>query len=149
MKRMLAAVAAISALAAGMVVRGAGGGQKSVAEEIDRDAISQRMPEMDGKNLTATLVEVIYPPGIGSEPHSHPCPVIGYVAEGTIESQVKGQPVETFTAGQTFYEPQNGVHLVSRNPSKTKPAKLLAYFLCDHAGPLSAPAPGAGTGQGK
>jgi quercetin dioxygenase-like cupin family protein len=149
MKRMLAALAVISALAAGMAVREVGGRQKATAEEIDRDAISQRMPEMDGKNLTATLVEVIYPPGIGSERHLHPCPVIGYVAEGTIESQVKGQPLGTFTAGQTFYEPPNGVHVVSRNPSKTKPAKLLAYFLCDHAGPLSGPAPGAGTGQGK
>lgn len=149
MKRTLASLAAISALGAGMLVRGAGGRQKATGEEIDRDAVSQRMPEMDGKNLTATLVEVIYPPGIGSEPHSHPCPVIGYVAEGTIESQVKGQPVGTFTAGQTFYEPPNGVHLVSRNPSKTKPAKLLAYFLCDHAGPLSGPAPGAVTNQGK
>lgn len=149
MRRMLAALAAISALAGGMIVREAGGRQKVAAEEIDRDAISQRMPEMDGKNLTAMLVEVIYPPGIGSEPHSHPCPVIGYVAEGAIESQVKGQPVGTFTAGQTFYEPPNGVHLVSRNPSKTKPAKLLAYFLCDRNVPLSGPAPGTGTGQGK
>ena len=102
-----------------------------------KQVIAQQMPQVDGKNLTATMIEVTYPPGGSSPAHSHPCPVIGYVLEGAIESQVKGQPAAIYTAGQTFYEPPNGVHAVSRNASKDKEARLLAYFLCDHAGPLT------------
>ena len=136
-----------TALAVGTALRAVQSRPKGRAEESDRTLISQRLPELDGKNLTATIVEVNYPPGTGSEPHSHPCAVIGYVVSGTIESQVKGQPAGTYTAGQTFYEPANGVHAVSRNPSSIEPAQLLAYFLCDHAGPLSIPVPATGGGQ--
>lgn len=108
-----------------------------VDDEQDTVRIQQNMPLMDGHNLAATLVEVTYGPGAASEAHSHPCPVIGYVIEGTIESQVQGQALGRYEAGQTFYEPPNGVHAVSRNGSKDRPARLLAYFLCDKAGPLS------------
>jgi quercetin dioxygenase-like cupin family protein len=104
-----------------------------------RLVITQTMPELDGKKLVATIVEVSYPPGGASQAHSHPCAVIAYVAEGSIESQVQGQPPQTYTAGQTFYEPPNGVHAISRNASDSKPARLLAYFLCDHPGPLTVP----------
>jgi len=106
-----------------------------------RQVIAQRMPELDGKNLTATIVEVSYPPGGASQAHSHPCAVIAYVVEGEIESQVQGQPSAVYKAGQTFYEPPNGVHAISRNASTTKPARLLAYFLCDKPGPLAVPPP--------
>jgi quercetin dioxygenase-like cupin family protein len=132
-------------------IGGKAGGRASRAlgpkedEERDIERIKQNMPMMDGSRLTATLVEVIYPPGVGSEPHSHPCPVIGYVIEGTIESQVKGQPLQRYEAGETFYEPANGVHAVSRNPRTDKPARLLAYFLCDKPGPLDTP-PRTGSG---
>lgn len=119
------------------------------AEETDQKRIAQRMPALDGKNLTATLIEVTYPPGVGSEPHSHPCPVIGYVIEGTIESQVQGSAAVTYSAGQTFYEPPRGVHAISRNSSKTQSARLLAYFLCDQPGPLSVDMPPAGGAEKK
>ena len=68
------------------------------------------------------------------------CPVIAYVAEGEIRSQVEGQPETVYKTGDTFYEAPNGVHAVSANASQTKPAKLVAFFVCDHAAPLSAPA---------
>jgi quercetin dioxygenase-like cupin family protein len=108
-----------------------------------RLVIAQRMPQLDGKNLTSTLVEVSYPPGGASQAHSHPCAVIAYVLEGEIESQVQGQPAAIYKAGQTFYEPPHGVHAISRNASQTKPARLLAYFLCDQPGPLTVPPPNA------
>jgi len=109
------------------------------ADERDVVRIEQKMPPLDGNNLTATIVEVIYPPGVGSPAHSHPCPVIGYVIDGTIESQVDGGPVRRYEAGETFYEPPNGVHAVSRNPRADKQARLLAYLLCDKPGPLTVP----------
>lgn len=104
-----------------------------------RTALTQQLPALDGNRLSVNLVEVAYGPGAASPAHSHPCPVIGYVIEGAIRSQVKGQPAVTYHAGESFYESPNGEHLVSANTSSTKPAKLLAIFVCDHTAPLSTP----------
>jgi len=111
------------------------------SESADRTrvAFSGAMPPMDGSRLEATVVEVNYGRGESSEPHRHPCPVIGYVVEGTVRSQVQGEAEAVYQAGETFYEPPSGVHLVSGNASAKAPAKLLAYFMCDRKAPLSTP----------
>jgi quercetin dioxygenase-like cupin family protein len=114
-----------------------------------RVAISQALPQLDGAQLKASVVEVVYEPGGYSTPHSHPCPVIVYVLEGTLREQVQGEPEATYKAGESFYEPPNGVHMVSSNVSKTEPAKFLAYFVCDHETPLSVPTLKAKAGGGK
>ena len=114
----------------------------AVDEKADRKvriANEQVLPQLEGGKLKATLVEVTYAPGAGSKPHSHPCPVIGYVVSGELRTQVKGGAEATYKAGESFYEPPNGVHLVSANASKTEPAKLLAIFVCDHEAELSTP----------
>jgi quercetin dioxygenase-like cupin family protein len=66
--------------------------------------------------------------------------VIGYVLNGAIESQVKGQLEQTLTAGKAFYEPAQGVHAVAKNASATEPSKFLAIFICDQDMPLTVPA---------
>jgi len=112
-------------------------------EKTDRSrvAISHDLPPMNGDKLTVTLVEVNYGPGESSMPHSHPCPVIGYVLEGTLRTQVKGEPEAIYKPGDSFYEAPNGVHQVSANASDKVPAQLLAYFVCDHQTPLSVDVP--------
>ena len=117
--------------------------------EQDRTVISQPLARLDGEHLKVTLVEVDYGPGGASMPHSHPCPVTGYVVSGAIRSQVKGAPEKTYRAGESFYEPANGVHQVSANASATEPAKLLAYFVCDRDVPLSTDVPASGSGGGQ
>ena len=107
--------------------------------ERGRRAFSHALPQMDANHLVVTVVEVNYGPGESSAAHSHPCPVIGYIAEGALRFQVKGEAEAIYKAGESFYEPPNGVHLVSANASQTEPAKLIAYFVCDHEGPLSVP----------
>lgn len=111
--------------------------------KLARVAAAQALPPLDGRRLKATLVEVRYSPGGSSPPHSHPCPVIGYVVKGTLRNQVAGEPVRTYRAGETFYEPPNGVHAVSANASQTDSVIFLAYFTCDREGSLSGPPPGA------
>jgi quercetin dioxygenase-like cupin family protein len=106
-----------------------------------RVAISQRLPRMDGNHLEAKAIEVTYQPGASSPAHSHPCAVIAYVAEGTIRSQVNNEPERDYKVGETFYEAPNGVHRVSANASQTEPAKLIAFFVCDHEGPLTVAMP--------
>jgi len=106
-----------------------------------RVALSQPLPRLNGDRLKVTIVEVTYGPGGSSSPHSHPCAVIGYVAEGAYRSQVQGEPEAVYRAGGTFYEAPNSVHLVSANASPTEPTRFLAYFTCDHDTPLSVAAP--------
>jgi quercetin dioxygenase-like cupin family protein len=118
-------------------------------KERARVVLSQLLPKLDGDHLKATVVEVNYGPGESSSPHSHPCAVIGYVVEGALRTQVRGAPEAIYQAGESFYEAPNGVHAVSANASQTKPAKLIAYFVCDHDAPLSVDVPETTKSGGK
>jgi quercetin dioxygenase-like cupin family protein len=110
-----------------------------------RLALSQALPALDGHHLNARITEVTYEPGGRSPPHSHPCPVMVYVVEGAIRTQVKGEPEAVYQAGQTFFEAANGVHQVSANASARAPAKFVAISICDHDTPVTVP-PVAATG---
>ena len=116
-------------------------GARSQGKDRARTVISQALPALDGDHLKAVLLEVRYGPGEASPPHSHPCALVGYVVEGSLRTQVQGQPEMIYRAGQSFYEAPNGVHLVSANASTREPAKFLAYFICDRDTPLSLDAP--------
>lgn len=115
-------------------------GQEPARPASAREAFTHRLPALDGGKLAVHVVEVSYAPGGASSPHSHPCPVIGYVLDGAIRTQVRGETEAIYKSGQSFYEAPNGVHQVSANASQTEGAKFLAIFVCDHEAPLSAPA---------
>ena len=122
------------------VMAGLSFAQSSVPRASHPASFSHALPQLDGAHLRATVVEVNYAPGEADKPHSHPCTVIGYVAEGAIRFQVKGgAPEAVYKAGESFYEPPNGVHQVSANASDKEPAKLIAFFVCDHDTPLTVP----------
>ena len=84
-----------------------------------------------------TIVRVIYGPGGFTRPHYHAGTVTAYIVRGAIRSQLQGGPVETFTVGQTFFEPPGSVHMVSANASDTEEAELLAIFVADHGAQLT------------
>jgi quercetin dioxygenase-like cupin family protein len=92
---------------------------------------SHAIPNIPGKSLVA--VEVSYPPGGASQPHTHAKSafIYAYVVSGAIESQVDDEPAHVYTAGQAFYEEPGARHRISRNASKSEPAKLLAVFVVD------------------
>ena len=54
---------------------------------------------------------------------------MAYVLSGAVTSQVKGEKERTYKAGEYWYEPAGSEHLVSKNASKTKPAKLLVFMV--------------------
>jgi len=116
------------------------------AQQHDRARVSiaTALPKLDGAHLRATLVEVYYGPGEASPPHSHSCAVVGYVVQGSIRTQVKGEPLAVYKAGESFYEAPNGIHAVSANASATEPAKFVAYLVCDRETALSTDIPAAG-----
>jgi quercetin dioxygenase-like cupin family protein len=91
----------------------------------------QAITNIPGKSLIAVVVD--YAPGGASPSHIHAKSafIFGYVLSGEIESQVDDGPRRVFRAGESFYETPGSRHPVSRNASKTKPAKLLAVFVVD------------------
>jgi quercetin dioxygenase-like cupin family protein len=76
-----------------------------------------------------TSMEVSFPPNAFTAEHHHEADLYVYVLEGTIHSQLGGQPVMTYTKGQSFFEPDGSVHLFAENASTTEPAKILAVFV--------------------
>lgn len=133
---------ATTVLFTGLLINHASTAQNPPAQV--RTALARALPPLDGSHLTVTVVEVSYGPGGASKPHTHPCPVVGYIAQGAIRFQVKGQPEVVYHAGDSFYEAPNGVHQVSANASDKEPARLVAYLLCDHDTELSLPVPEGG-----
>src|ERR1700746_555818 len=98
------------------------------------------IPNTPGKSLIA--VEVDYAPGAASAPHTHAKSafIYAYVISGAGESKVNNGETRTYKASESWTEPPNANHPISRNASKTKPAKLLAVFVVDSDDkPLTAP----------
>ena len=93
--------------------------------------LSQRdiIEKLDGKTASATVLEVTFEPGQKDSPHRHTGPVFGYVLEGEYEHALNDEPVKTYKAGDTFYEPSGSVHRVARNPSGKTRTRLLAVIL--------------------
>ena len=89
------------------------------------------IPNVPGKSLTAVIVD--YPPGAASPVHRHAGSafIYAYVVSGELESQVDDAPKRVYHAGESFFEAPGAVHRISRNASKTEPAKLLAVFIAD------------------
>lgn len=100
----------------------------------------QAIPNIPGKSLIA--VEVGYAPGAASPSHTHAKSafIFAYVLSGEIESEVNDGETRIYKAGESWSEAPGARHQVSRNPSKTEPAKLLAVFVVDSGDkPLTTP----------
>ena len=107
--------------------------QAKVTQLMSKDLTS--LPGKEG-----VMIAVEYPPGSTDPVHRHNAYAFVYVLEGSIVMQVRGGKEVTLTAGQTFYEGPNDVHVVGRNASKTKPAKFIAFFVKDKGAPILVPA---------
>lgn len=77
----------------------------------------------------AMMIEVDYKPGQASIAHKHEGTAMAYVLSGSVISQVKGEKAITYKTGQYWYEPAGSEHLISKNASATKPAKLLVFMV--------------------
>ena len=90
------------------------------------------------KEQEVKVVIVEFEPGEISTAHRHPIPTFGYVLEGELESTFDGK-VYHYKAGDAFFERPNGLHSGTRNMSKDKPAKLVAFFVGDKGKPFLVP----------
>jgi quercetin dioxygenase-like cupin family protein len=99
--------------------------------------MSKDLPDFPGKE--AVMITVEYPPG-GSDPiHRHNAHAFVYVLEGSVVMQVKGGQEVTLTPGHTFYEGPDDVHVVGRNASTTRPAKMVVLLVKDKGAPILVP----------
>jgi quercetin dioxygenase-like cupin family protein len=98
------------------------------SEKVKVLSTSDISEKLDGKEATATVVEVTIEPGQAGLPHRHPGSAIGYVLEGEYELGIDNQPTKVVKAGETFYEPAGCLHRVSRNPGNVK-TRLIAVVL--------------------
>jgi quercetin dioxygenase-like cupin family protein len=120
-------------------------GHAALAEDTVSVLMKQRLAEMTGKEATVQTVD--YAPGAESIPHHHPGTVFAYVLEGSVVSQLEGEKPVTYTRGQGWYESPKKPHVVSKNASKTEPAKLLVFLLSQEGESLFVPMKSADRGR--
>jgi quercetin dioxygenase-like cupin family protein len=102
------------------------------------EVMSKDLTNIPGKE--GLMITVDYPPGSSDPIHRHNAHAFVYVLEGSIVMQVKGGKEVTLTAGQTFYEGPDDVHVIGRNASQTKAAKFVVFLVKDKGAPVLIPA---------
>ena len=126
--KITAALALLLTLIGGMVV---------AQEGTLKPLLTKDLAGVPGKELTMFTVE--YAPGGSTPVHTHNAQAMVYVLEGSIVMQVRGGSPVTLTPGQTFSEEPDDVHIVSRNASKTAPAKFLVVLAKNKGAPILTP----------
>ena len=121
-------------------------GAKEVPKQVQKEApkeakvtplFSKDLPDFPGKE--GLMITVEYPPGSSDPIHRHNADAFVYVLEGSIVMQVRGGKEVTLTAGETFYEGPEDIHVVGRNASQTKPAKFVVFLVKDKGAPVLIP----------
>jgi quercetin dioxygenase-like cupin family protein len=105
-----------------------------------KQLMAKPLPDFPGKE--AVMLEVSYPPGAKDVAHRHNAHALVYVLEGTIQMQLKGGPLVTLKAGDTFYEGLDDVHVVGRNASDSEPARFVVVLLKRQGAPVLTPVDG-------
>jgi quercetin dioxygenase-like cupin family protein len=136
MKHALLAMGAVIIAAAVTPADAGGPGQGTTQsgvklQETITPLFKRELPNVQDKALLA--VEVLFPPGAVTPPHTHPKSafIYAYVLSGEIISAVDDEKPRVYHAGESWSEAPGAHHLVSRNASKSKPAKLLVIFVAD------------------
>jgi quercetin dioxygenase-like cupin family protein len=104
------------------------------------EAQPQPKPQIIRKDLLTALIgdrsvgrveikQIDFAPNQKGGLHLHPCPVVGYVAHGTILFQIEGQPPKSLPEGSAFFEPAHTKIVHFDNASSTDPATFVAFYL--------------------
>ena len=106
------------------------------AQEVST-LFTKKLSEAPGKEIE--VITVNYAPGAVDAMHRHDAHAVVYVLEGEIEMQVRGGPLRRLGPGEIFYESPEDVHTVSRNASKTRPAKFVVFLIKNEGAPILIP----------
>jgi quercetin dioxygenase-like cupin family protein len=99
--------------------------------------MTKDLADFPGKEALVYVIE--YPPGTNNVPHRHDAHVFLHILSGQLNAQVKGGELTVLNPGDTYYESPNDIHIVSRNPSSTTPAKAILFMLHNKGAALSTP----------
>ena len=108
-----------------------------MAQETNTPIMTHTLAAASGSETL--MYTVAFPPGFSSPIHRHDAQVSVYVLEGSVVMQVKGGKELTLGPGQSFYENNNDIHVVSRNASESMPAKFLVFLIHKKNTPLVIP----------
>lgn len=125
--------AALVAFVGAALFQSIGNAQKRAPFPKVTRVLTQELDDIEGREVRIEIVD--FAPGAEAPGHRHPGHVFVYVAEGEIVSQLDDGPISTFKAGDTFYEPTNGLHAVTRNPSDSDTAKIVVFMIMDNDKP--------------
>jgi quercetin dioxygenase-like cupin family protein len=106
-----------------------GGSAPVLAEQI-KPVFVRDLPNVAGK--TFKVVEVNFAAGTKANAHRHGNAfVYAYVLSGSIRSQLAGEPLQIYHAGQGWFEPPGARHIRTENVSRKKSARLLVVFVAN------------------
>src|SRR6266550_7536705 len=101
--------------------------QSTPPRSVGKDLMTQDLTDLAGKQAVVRANE--YPPGTSNPPHRHDAHVFLHVLEGQLIVQLKGGQPVTLNPGDTYYESPDDIHVMSRNPSDSIPAKALIFMV--------------------
>jgi len=96
--------------------------------------LTKQPPEAPGKEIE--VITVNYAPGAVDAIHRNDA---HDVLDGEVEMQVRGGTLRRLGPGQVSFESPEDVHTVTRNASKTKPAKFVVFFIKNEGAPILTP----------
>lgn len=91
--------------------------------------ILQSLPLPNLPGWESRLVHFEYPPGVAAPLHNHPVAGAGYILEGDVLSQWEGGEIERYTAGDSFVDLGETLHLRSENVNRDVPLKMLISYV--------------------
>src|SRR3712207_2176704 len=102
------------------------------AGTLRRTEVQRSPSSVPGREIVQVLTEL--PVGVESGWHTHPGEEVGWIAAGTVEMLVDGQPPRTLAAGQGFLIPPGVAH----NARDLGPAggRMLSTYLVEVDRPL-------------
>ena len=103
------------------------------AGKLRRTEVQRSSSSIPGREIVQVLTEI--PVGVESGWHTHPGEEVGYIAAGTVEMQVRGEPPRTLSAGQGFLIPPGTPH----NARDLGPGtgRLVSTYLVEVGRPLA------------
>ncbi|MHA0287126.1 cupin domain-containing protein [Mycobacterium sp. C3-094] len=112
-----------------------------VPRETVLPLFSAPLPDIPGETLTSMLVS--FPAKARAAPHRHgDAFVYAYVLDGSVRSQLDGQPPQVFHRGENWSEPPGAHHVLTENVSATEEARLLVVFVAPTGAALKSDDPG-------
>src|SRR5215471_18314641 len=94
-------------------------------------AASHRSSRFGQNHQRIEIKQIDFAPSQGTGLHNHPCPVVGYIARGSVNFQVEGEPPKTLHEGDAFFEPPDKTILHFENASDTDLMTFIAFYLLD------------------